>query len=179
MSTNASKSALAEKIIVAMVLMAVGVLFCVNLAANVISIVIGVAMCLYGAVQLILLLVDNKSMLCATGLLAGVVIAIGIVFIAKKLLTVFVSMVPYILLVVGVILVVDSLLGYLARKDIHVVMFALELTVGLGCVALGLCLLLVDGFKSSANIVFGVVLIVSSALQLTSLVPAKKRKNRG
>lgn len=173
---EAQKTALAEKVIVALVLMAVGVLFCLQLAGNVISIVIGVAMCLYGAVQLVLLLVNHKSMLCATGLLAGVLMAVGIAFIVKKLLTVFVATVPFILLVVGAILLIDALVGYLARKDLHVVVFALELLVGVACVALGLCLMLVEGFKSWANVVFGVVLIVSAALQLVALMPAKKRK---
>jgi len=167
-------SAMAERIITDLVLIAVGVLFCLKLATAVVSITLGVALCLYGAVNVVLTIVKKESLFNAEGVLFGVAIALGIACIVKKPLGVFVQVIPFIICAVGAIFILDACLAKFSRKDIGLVPFIFELVMGVAFLVLGLCLLFVDSFRSATSVIFGVGLIVFGLYRLIELIVRKK-----
>ena len=168
-------SALAEKIIAALILIAVGVLFCFNIAAKAVNVTIGVALCLYGVINVVLAISKKKSLFNAEGVLNGVIIALGIFCIAENLLSFFVSIIPYILVAVGGVLVLDACIAKFARKEVGLPLFLFEIVLGAACLALGLCLIFVESFRSAASLIFGVGLIVLGAYRLVELLSKKTR----
>ena len=164
----------AEKVIAALVLIAVGVLFCFNVAAKAVNVTIGVALCLYGAINVVLAIAKKKSLFSAEGVLSGVVIALGVFCIVENLLSYFVSVIPYILIAVGAVFVLDACIAEFSRKDVGFPRFLFELVMGAACLVLGLCLLFVASFRSSASLIFGSGLIVFGAYRLVELIAKKK-----
>ena len=170
-STTKRKIETAE-IVNAVILLALGVLFCFKIAATAIGIMIGVAMTALGLLNLILMARNGKSFASLAGIANSALIAVGIVFIAKHFLSVFLGLIPYILIVVGFVIMIDAFLARFVRKA-GVLLFVIELVVAVACIALGFCLLFVDGFAGAASIVFGVFLIL---LSIYLLIGAFKKK---
>lgn len=171
---NEKNTTTTRRIILACVLLVVGILFCLKLADNVVSIIIGAALIIYGLSGIIFLSIRNKPLLSVLGIYNAILLAIGIVFIAKNLMGVFISMIPYILTVVGFVLIIDAILGKFQRKTLNTLYMVLELLFGIACVVFGLCLMFVDGFATAASIIFGVFLILIALIDLGFLVIKKK-----
>ena len=174
LETQKNSTITAEKIITDLILIAIGVLFCLKIASNTVGIIIGVGLCLYGAINVVLAATRKHSLFSLQGILSGVIIAIGVAFIVENLLASFVRITPYLLCGVGLVFVLDAFLARFHRKDASVFWFVLELVVGVACLALGLCLLFIDSFRGSASVIFGVFLVVFGVYQLV-LRAAKKK----
>lgn len=161
-----------SNILTSVILLVLGVLFCLKIAASTISIVIGAAMLLLGVVNLIFMATKKRTFASADGVINGALIAIGLVFIIDKFLNVFLGLIPYIMIVVGVLLVIDAFLARFQRKD-KLPIFIIELVIGIAAIVIGFCLLFVDGFKQSASIAFGVVLIIGAIAELIRAIAKK------
>ena len=161
-----------NKILTAVLLIVLGILFCLKIAASTISIVIGAAMVVLGAVNLIFMAKSRKTFASPDGVMNGALIAIGVVFIADKFLNVFIGLIPYIMIVVGFVLAIDAFLARFQRKD-KLPIFIIELVIGVASIVVGFCLLFVDGFMQAASIAFGVVLIIAG---IAGLVAALRKK---
>jgi len=166
-----ANTALAEQIITNLVLLAVGVLFCLGTKVD---LIVGIALCLYGAITIILLASKNRSLFSGGGIFGGVMIALGISFIVGSFLQSFVQITPYVLCAVGGVFLLDAFLAKFQRKDVKTAVFVIELVIGAACLALGLCLLFVDGIKGYERIIFGVSLIVFAAYRLVVMILKKR-----
>jgi len=174
LETQKNSTVLAEKIITDLILIAIGVLFCLKIASGTVGIIIGVALCLYGAINVVLAATRKHSLFSVQGVLSGVIIALGVAFIAEKLLSNFVRITPYLLCGVGLVFVLDAFLARFHRKDANLFWFVLEFVVGAACLVLGLCLLFIESFRGSASVIFGVSLVVFGAYELVLLAAKKK-----
>ena len=168
-------STLAEKVVTDLILIAVGVLFCLNLATTVVSITIGVALCLFGAINIALAIVRKNSLFSPAGIVNAVLVAVGVAFIVLKPLGLFVQIIPYIFCAVGAVFILDACIAKFARKDVGWVMFAVEMVAGVACLALGLCLLFVDALRPKTSVIFGVGLIVFAVYRLVDMIVRKRR----
>ena len=160
-------------ILTALILLVLGILFCLKIAASTISIIIGAAMAVLGLVNLIFMAKNKKTYASADGIINAALIAIGVVFIAEKFLTVFLGLIPYIMIVVGVVITIDAFLAKFQRKD-KLLIFIAELVIGVAAIVVGFCLLFVEGFQQGASIAFGVILIIAAIAELVTLVMKKK-----
>ena len=176
MSKDSGKvsSTVAERIVADLVLIAVGVLFCLKLATTVVSITLGVALCLYGVANVVFTIVRKESLFTAAGVLYGVAIALGIACIVLKPLGVFVQLIPYIFCAVGGVFVLDACFARFARKDIGLIPFLFEIVMGVALLVLGLCLIFVESFRSTTSVLFGIALIVFGVYRLIELIVSKK-----
>ena len=161
-----------SKVLTAVILFVLGILFCLKIAASTISIVIGAAMVVLGAVNLIFMAKAKKTFASPDGVMNGALLAIGVIFIVDEFLNVFIGLIPYIMIVVGFLLVIDAFLARFQRKD-KLPIFIIELVIGVATVVVGFCLLFVDGFKQGASIAFGVVLIIAAVASVVKVVTKK------
>ena len=166
------KSKLTEQIVVSVLLLVLGILFCFKIGTNVLSIIIGVALCVYGLVGIILI-ASNKN-----GIVLAVIIALGIVFMAENFLEVFVYITPYIITTIGFLVILDALLFRFMKNERNLFVFIIELVIGGAAAGLGLALILSADFRASAQIIFGVVLIAGAALNIVSIVSNKKKEKK-
>ena len=173
-STKKVSSVAAEKIITDLILIAVGILFCLNLATKVVNITVGVALCLYGAVNIVIAAADGKSLFSALGVWNAVIVALGIACIVLEPLDFFILLVPYVFCVVGGVFILDACLAMFVRKSVGTAAFVLEFAVGAACLALGLCLLFVDAIAARAGLIFGLGLIAFAAYHLIKTLVKKK-----
>ena len=172
------KSKLTEQIVVSVLLLVLGILFCFKIGTNVLSIIIGVALCVYGLVGIILIASSKKSLLTVNGIFLAVIIALGIVFMAENFLEVFVSITPYIITTIGFLVILDALLFRFMKNKRNLFVFIIELVIGGAAAGLGLALILSADFRASAQIIFGVVLIAGAALNIISIVSNKKKEKK-
>ena len=163
--------ALAEQIITNLIILAIGVLFCLKTKVD---LTVGIALCLYGVITLVLAATKKRSLFSAEGIFAGVIIALGVAFLADKLLQSFVKITPYILCGVGLVLILDAFLGKFHRKDTKLFWFILELVAGAACLAFGICMIFVDSFKGMESVVFGISLVIFAVYRLVSMILRKK-----
>jgi len=170
---NSKDRKVTEQIISAVALLALGVFFCLGLGTDVVSIIVGSALCLLGLINLVLIAVRLDSFISVSGLFNAFLIALGIIFITQNLISQVAGWIPYILMVVGVVIIAESFLAKFARFDINTAVFVIELIVGIALFVLGLLLLLVEDFRSAANIIFGVSLILSAVYSLIDLIANK------
>lgn len=171
-----------SQILYAVVMAGLGVLFCLNIATDVVSIVIGAMLCAFGLVNLILFIAAEVPIASIDGVFNGLLIALGIVFIKDRLISVVVGWVPFILAVVGVIIILDAFLAKFMRKDVLTAGFVTELSVGVLTAALGFCLIFIEGFKTAASIIFGIVLILGAIYSIVMVFLGKslvKGKSKG
>ena len=179
MATKKSNKSLSEtnvrQLVIASILIVLGVLFCVSLAAlDIINIIIGAAFIVVGAVLLILEVIKNKSLVTGSGIFGGLLIAFGIAIIIGQLLGVLVSFLILVLIVLGAILIVDSVLLIAVRNKKNVTGFVIELMIGIVAFVLGMCLWFIPEFQRFANLIFGIVLIFYGAYLIVDVIVRKK-----
>ena len=166
-------SATAEKIITNLVLIAVGVLFCMNKVTAFVNYALGIALCLFGAIRIVLAATKGHSLFSAEGVIDGVIIALGITCLVEMPLLVFVQVVPYVLCSVGAVFIAEAFIAKFARKDLKLVYFILELAIGVICLVVGLCLIFIEKFRSIQSMIFGVCLIAFALFRLVQMILKK------
>ena len=163
-----------EQAILAAILLLIGILLCFNISAVTLSVIIGALLIAYGALTLLFLVIKKRSIATKAGYLACILTAVGIMMIAEKILSVFVYMLPYVLIVVGAVLFADAFLGRYQRHDGNTAVFAVKLSVGAALVAFAVCLLTVKSLADVIPVAFGVSLIVAALALLANLLFIKK-----
>ncbi|MGN1066193.1 MAG: hypothetical protein ACI4QH_00125 [Candidatus Fimimonas sp.] len=146
----------------AFILFVVGVLFCFSapLGTQLLSILLGVALIISGVATICISIAQKKSLLSSGGILGGAFIALGIVAILENVVNIVIDVIPWVLIAVGALAIIDAFLLFYSRKERKVALFVLELILGIALVALGICLLVISGFSDYAGMVFGIALIV-------------------
>ena len=155
-----------KTIIIAVVLLVVGILFCFSLAMglNALSYIIGGCIIVAGGASIFSTATNKKTTLNYTGIIGATIIALGILFIEYRLASILFGFVPWLLVIVGAIVIVDAILKKLSQNNNTI--FITELIVGIAVLALGLCLKFVPGFIEFSSIMLGVVMIIYASYLL-------------
>ena len=167
-----------EKVLVSVLMLAMGVLFCVNITAAV-SITIGVILCVYGVVNIAIIGVSRRPLFSFMGVLSATTIAIGIAFCTHDLATVVVLLIPFILTTAGALMLIDAFLTFFKLKQGGIKRLLLFFICGSAMFSLGLCILCIHEFRIGyAELIFGIMLCVAATLLLTiSIIGRIKKKN--
>ena len=172
-------TSLIEKVLVVFLMLAIGILFCFNVSAAV-SITLGVILCVYGFINLIIIVIGRRPLFSVMGILNSVFIAIGIAFCVHDLASVIVLLIPFILTIVGALLLTDGFVCFFSRKQGGKARFIGFFFFGAAMFSLGLCLLCVEDFRIGySQLVFGLMLcIASSFMSAVTVINRKKQKKQ-
>ena len=151
-----------KTIIIASLLIVIGILFCCSLAMGIseLSVIIGLILIIIGALFLLNSVFGGTGLLSHLGLSGVVVLSFGIMFIASKLAGIIFAYIPWFLVVLGSVVIIDSLLGKFMRGEKNTFEFIIKIIIGISSLALGLCLMFIDGFMEYSSIVLGIFMIV-------------------
>ena len=164
-----------EKILVSVLMMAMGILFCVIVSAAV-SITIGVILCIYGIVNIAIIGVSRRPLFSVMGVVNGLIIATGIAFCTHDLATLVVLMMPFVLNILGAIMIIDAFITFFSLKHGGIIRFIVFLIVGSAMFSLGTCFLCLEHFRLGyCQLVFGVMLCVGSTALLTFSILGRLR----
>lgn len=175
MSIDIKRNQQVEKMITAISLIVIGILFCVNLAAKVISIVIGSVFIVLGALLLIILISKKESLLTFSGIIGGFYITIGISLIVINFIGLLISLTPYLLIVFGSIMLIDAIIIIASKKQAKV-FFIMELVLAVIFLTIGILLLVLDSFRAHVAIMFGVLLIACGIYSLVKILLKKGKE---
>ena len=164
-----------KQIVIACVLLVLGILFCVSVAAlDVINTIIGIGFIAVGAALLIMELVKTKGIATSSGLIGGILIAFGIAIILLNWLGALATLLILAMMVVGAIFLVDSVLLIAVRDKKNTKGFLIEFAIGAVTFTLGMCLWFIPEFRQFANLVFGIILILYAVYLIVDVVIKKK-----
>ena len=163
-------------LVYAIVLFVLGVLFCCTNFVDVISTIIGVVFIVAGAAFILVSLIQEKSIITGSALLGGLLIAIGIACIVDGFIGAILNIVIWAMIVLGAVLIVDSILRITVRKDKNMLAFGIELGLGVISFVLGMCLKFVPEFGEYVSIVLGVLLILYAVYLILTVFVMKKSK---
>lgn len=160
-----------KTVVLAVLLMIMGVLFCCSLAMGIdgLSVVIGLVLMVVGVIFLLNSVLNNKTMITMSGLIGVGVLSLGIMFIASKLAGLIFAYIPWVLIVLGLVLMADGLINKFVNKSEVMLTFVLKMILAVIAITLGLCLRLIDGFAEYASIVLGVLMIAYSLYMIVTL----------
>ncbi|MCR5741526.1 MAG: hypothetical protein K6G38_03610 [Gammaproteobacteria bacterium] len=175
-NSNSANRTKTQSVIIALALLAIGILFCVSLnkTVEVISWIVGISIIISGLGMLVPSLVNFKRVVSILSLAGALVIGFGVFFIIYKLAGLLVTFIPILLISIGSVFVLDVLLLLLAHKSRNVGLIVIELVFGLVCITLGILLLTVDSFKQYAALVFGIALCIYAVYSLVNILFLKK-----
>ena len=191
------------KWISALVILVVGILCIVAAAASGeasasayegISITLGIALLVVASLVIVLacvatIITKGETKFGEAAIGSSITLALGIFFIANKgrggeLIWLFLNFVPYVLIVVGSIIVLDAILNIIfaiIKKQLKVAIIAAVISLIVGVVAIVLGCLMIGNdpliSKDAQLIIFGIILIIYAALiclATFSIIPSKK-----
>lgn len=164
----------ARTLVVSIVLLVIGILFCCSLSMGLkaLSIVIGVSLIVLGAVLLVTSYMATKGLIAGAAIGGAALLAIGIWFIVDNLASMILVYIPFFLIVVGCIFIVDAILAIAVRKE-GVVAFVVEVLIGAIALTLGCCLRYVDGFAEYTALIVGIVIILYSVYSIIKIFMKK------
>ena len=148
----------------ACVLLVVGILFCISpvMGTKALSLILGIALIVLGVVFVTLAIVKEKSLIVPWALIGFLAISLGIYGIIVNAIGRIAGFVPYVLIPFGVLLVADAFMGRFWRKEKSTFLFIVKLVLGIAGLALGICLLTIESFKTYASVVLGAAIIALS-----------------
>ena len=165
--------------ITAAVILTVGILCC---AANGgdgdayegISLVMGITFIILGSLSILANTIVSRRVATASGISAGVLLATGIWFVSSRatagaLIALICDYVPYIMVVLGFILVVDAvvilIISLIKKLKGVIVLFAVEVLVGAAAIVLGAFGMGTDnGIADNKFLIFGIIVIIYAAV---------------
>lgn len=167
-----------EKVIISFFLLAIGVLFCVNVTSAV-SITLGIILSIFGIINIAVICMGRKTLFSAVGIISGVAIAIGIAFCVHDLATVVVLLIPYILTVVGAIILIDAFIYFFALKQGGMPRFIVFLISGICMFVLGITLLSIEEFRIGySEMIFGIILTIVATIILAFAIHGMVKRKK-
>lgn len=169
-----------RSIITACITLVVGVLFTCSLSFGIrgLSWLIGLSLCVTGAVYILSTLTRKKALLTGEGMLGAGVLTFGVMFIMRQMANIIVDFIPFLMIFVGFAMFVDAFLSKFLRKDANMAKFICSLVVGAATTALGFCLKFINGWADKAAMVFGTILIVYAVYVLLSTLVLKRNAEK-
>ena len=146
------------------VLLVVGILLCCSVSLdNIVNVILGVALLLGGLINLVICFIEHKSIIRAEGVFASALIAVGVLCFIRNIIQVT-PLITMFIIVVGVVALLDGLLGLLPAVNRKRVPTLVEAIVGAALFALGMCLWFIADFARFASLILGIAFIVLSVL---------------
>ena len=161
-------------LVVSIVLLIIGILFCCSLSMGLtaLSIIIGVSLIVLGAALLATSYMATKGLIAGSAIGGSSLIAVGIWFIVDNLAQMILSYIPFFLIVVGCIFIIDAILAIAVRKE-GIVGFIVEFVIGAVALTLGCCLRYVSGFAEYTALIVGIVIIFYSVYSIVKIFMKK------
>ena len=159
-------------------LLILGILFCCSLSIGIggLSIIIGIVLILIGIALLIkAMIIMNSGLITSSGIWGVITLSFGIVFLIEKLAGIIFVFIPWLLIVLGSVFVIDALLFRFYKNNDKLITFVVEIIIGVISLILGILLVVIDGFMEYASIVLGIIMIVYAVLLITKTL---KNKNQ-
>ena len=157
-----------SNLIIAIICIVVGILFCCSLAIalETLSIILGVILIVLGAAAIVMTIISKESLLSISGIFGAIFIGIGIASIVLNYAAFVLTCIPFLLISLGFFAMVDAFLLKFVRKEKSLLAFILELVIGAICFTLGILLLTVDEFVGYAGLILGIALIIFGVFSL-------------
>jgi len=151
-----------KSIVIAVLLMVVGILFCCSLSIGIdgLSVIIGLILMVVGVLLLANSFVGSKGLFSIEGIIGVILLSLGILFIASKLAGIIFAYIPWFLIVLGCVIIAQALIDKFLKKQNNLIRFIITIIIGGLSIVLGLCLQLIDGFMEYASIILGILLII-------------------
>ena len=159
-------------ILLSIILLFIGILFCFNVETKTVSIIIGVALCMLGGVGVLMPIIKKEPVLTTQGILYAVVIAFGIAFIVNNFLQTFIALAPYLLICIGSLILIDGII-YLINKDKSLLVTVIEIVIGSLFIAFGLCIILVKDLYAYRELITGILFILGALFLIVKTVIRK------
>ena len=155
-------------IILSAILLTIGILFCCSTAIGItaLSYIVGVGFIVVGGAVLINTLMKKKALINVYGIFSALLIAFGILIMDYQLFWIIFSFVPYLFIVTGALIIIDSLIRKLSENNN--VAFLTELIVGVLVLTLGICLRCIPEFTEFSSLVLGIILIIYAVFLFVS-----------
>ena len=171
-------------LMIACVLLLAGILFCISPAIGEASagIVIGIGVILLGLIFGVKDFLVNKSLISRGVIIAAMIVALGVYFTADgSIVSKIIGVIPYVLIVTGACITADAILLKTVREKNNNKKFAIELSIGLGAIVLGVLILALPFFRKALAVIIGILLILGSVyylLQILDKLPSKKKAKK-
>jgi len=168
-------------LMIAIVLLLAGILFCISpaIGESSVGIVLGIGVLLVGVILAVKDFLVNKSLLTRGVIIGSVVAALGIYFMANGgIVSSIIGVIPYIFIVTGACIVADAILLKTVRDKTNDKKFAIELSVGIVAIVLGILILTVPFFRKALAVVIGVCLIGFSVYFLIGMFKKEKGEKK-
>ena len=162
------KTSKVSNIIWACAMLVVGILFCFSLSYGVkgLSYIIGIAIVATGIGIAASNIANKKSTLTVMSFFSSFLVAFGIVFISKQLAGIIIDVIPWMLIIIGIMIFVDGFLLQYVRKMNVPVKFIIEIALGALIFVFGLVVKYAKGWDEYSALVLGIALIVYSVYLL-------------
>lgn len=157
------------QIIKAAFVLLLGILFCISQVGNALSIIIGIALILVGALYIVNAYLKDRRLLTSDGVMGILFIAFGIVFWEDKMMNQVFAFIPWILIAAGAVVIADSLLRAFLVNSIDMKNFVIELVIGIIVLALGICLKTIPAFAEFTSIMVGIVLVIYALMMIAGV----------
>ena len=156
-------------LMVAIVLLIAGILFCISPAIGEASagIVIGIGVTLIGIIWAVKDFLVSKELISRGVIIGSLIVALGVYFMADgSIVSIIIGVIPYVLIVTGGCVVADAILLKTVRDKNNDKKFAIELTIGLVAIVLGSLILALGFFRKALAVIIGALLIAGSVYYL-------------
>ena len=166
-----------RSIIFATILLIIGILLCISpaVALDTLSIVLGVGFIVAAAVLILGSVIQEKSLITGSALLGGVLLALGLMFIIDYAIYILAGIAVWLLIVIGALIIVDSILRIAVRNKKDVAGFVIEFLIGAASFTLGMCLRFVDGFAEYTLLILGIIIVLYAVYVLVFALVGKKK----
>ena len=169
-----------EKVLISALALITGILFCCGISTAV-SITLGVILCLYSIINFIVICVGRRPLFGTTGILDAIIFAVGIAFCVHDLSTIIVLLIPYVMVTIGSLIVIDSFVYFFFLRHQSIARLVLFAICGSILTALGLAFVINGDFKNNySQLATGLLLCIASAILLTTSIigMVKERKQK-
>lgn len=170
-----------KSVIFALILLAVGILFCFSksIGDEGLSTIFGSVLIVIGVIFIITSIVDNRKLITVEGIGGGAIIAFGILIIASKLTaTLIKGYLPYLLICISSVTLLDAIIAMALKVRKNQLRLVLEVFVGIALLALGICLMVIKNFDQHTYLILGIVLIMYSMFILISTIMKKSNRDK-
>ncbi len=162
-------SASVMQIIRAAFVLVLGILFCISQVGNALSVIIGIALILVGALYIVNAYLKDHRLLTSDGVMGILFIAFGIMFWEDRMMNQVFAFIPWILITAGVVVIVDSILRMYVAYTIDMKNFVIELVIGIIVLTLGICLKTIPAFAEFTSIMVGIVLVIYALMMIAGV----------
>jgi hypothetical protein len=129
---------------------------------NGLSMIAGFILLIIGILFVINAILIGKNVFTTNGMLGVVLFTLGLMFMVHKLAGIIVTFIPWFMIVLGGVIIIDAFLGKYSRNNESLTTFIIKIVVGSIALILGLCLRLIDNFAEYAAVIMGVLMIIYS-----------------